>query len=190
VIRSLPVFDSGGEMAVEITRLDLSAADLRRQAGRSQDAKAARRMLAVALVLEGHARGDAARSCGMDRQTLRDWVHSYNTEGVRASRTGSVAMARRLACPRPRRPRWPAGSRRVRTWPRMASCAGGGWICGLGSSGSSPLACTSARSGSCFPRWTFLAFPCVRSTLRAIRRRRRFLKGFRRARASDGLCRA
>jgi hypothetical protein len=30
VIRSLPVFDSGGEMAVEITRLDLSAADLRR----------------------------------------------------------------------------------------------------------------------------------------------------------------
>jgi transposase len=70
-------------MAVEITRLDLSAADLRRQAGRSQDAKAARRMLAVALVLEGHARGDAARSCGMDRQTLRDWVHSYNTEGVK-----------------------------------------------------------------------------------------------------------
>ena len=22
----------------------------------------------------------AARSCGMDRQTLRDWVHRYNTE--------------------------------------------------------------------------------------------------------------
>jgi transposase len=76
------VLDSEGEMAVEITRLDLSAADLRREAARSQDAKAARRMLAVALVLEGHARGDAARSCGMDRQTLRDWVHSYNAEGV------------------------------------------------------------------------------------------------------------
>ena len=59
-------------MAVEITRLDLSAADLRREAARSQDAKAARRMLAIALVLEGRARGDAARSCGMDRQTLRE----------------------------------------------------------------------------------------------------------------------
>src|SRR5438309_11911627 len=70
-------------MAVEITRLDLSAADLRREAARSQDAKAARRMLAIALVLEGHAGGDAARSCGMDRQTLRDWVHSYNVSGVK-----------------------------------------------------------------------------------------------------------
>jgi transposase len=70
-------------MAVEITRLDLSAADLRRDAARSQDAKASRRMLAIALVLEGHARGDAARSCGMDRQTLRDWVHSYNVSGVK-----------------------------------------------------------------------------------------------------------
>ncbi len=34
----------------------------------------ARRMLALALVLEGADRTSAARSCGMDRQTLRDWV--------------------------------------------------------------------------------------------------------------------
>jgi len=68
-------------MAVDTMRLDLSAADLRREAVRSQDAKAARRMLAIALVLEGRARGDAARSCGMDRQTLRDWIHSYNANG-------------------------------------------------------------------------------------------------------------
>jgi transposase len=24
---------------------------------------------------------DAAALCGMDRQTLRDWVHRYNAEG-------------------------------------------------------------------------------------------------------------
>jgi transposase len=69
-------------MAVSITREDLTAGDLRREAGRSRDAAAARRMLALALVLEGHNRGDAARQCGMDRQTLRDWVHRYNAEGL------------------------------------------------------------------------------------------------------------
>ncbi len=69
-------------VAVEITRQDLSAADLRREAARTRDAKAARRMLAIALVLDGHSRGDAAAACGMDRQTLRDWVHRYNVGGI------------------------------------------------------------------------------------------------------------
>ena len=64
-------------MAVAITRRDLSAGDLRREAARTRDAKAARRMLAIALVLEGRSREDAAASCGMDRQTLRDWAHRY-----------------------------------------------------------------------------------------------------------------
>jgi len=67
---------------IEITRLDLSATDLRKSAGRSRDAKASRRMLALALVLEGVDRTRAAESCGMDRQTLRDWVHRYNAEGL------------------------------------------------------------------------------------------------------------
>jgi transposase len=43
---------------------------------------AARRMLALALVLEGHPREEAARAGGMDRQTLCDWVHRYNEEGL------------------------------------------------------------------------------------------------------------
>jgi transposase len=34
------------------------------------------------MVLEGQSRSDAARLCGMDRQTLRDWVHRYNEEGL------------------------------------------------------------------------------------------------------------
>jgi transposase len=69
-------------MAVELTRLELDAGDLRREATRCRDAKAARRMLALALVLEGTSREAAARHAGMDRQTLRDWVHRYNAEGL------------------------------------------------------------------------------------------------------------
>jgi hypothetical protein len=69
-------------MAVAVTRRDLSAVELRREAARSRAAKAARRMLAIALVLEGRPRTEAAETCGMDRQTLRDWVHRYNAEGI------------------------------------------------------------------------------------------------------------
>lgn len=69
-------------MTVAIIRTEHSAADLRRRAGRSGDAAVARRLLALALVLDGHRREDAARSAGMDRQTLRDWVHRYNADGV------------------------------------------------------------------------------------------------------------
>ena len=69
-------------MTVAITYQDLSAADLRQAAARTQEAKMARRMLAIALVREGRSRTDAAQSCAMDRQTLRDWVHRYNADGL------------------------------------------------------------------------------------------------------------
>jgi transposase len=65
---------------VKITRLELTASDLRREAARTKEADAARRMLAIALLLEG--REQAARQSGMDRQTLRDWVHRYCAEGI------------------------------------------------------------------------------------------------------------
>jgi transposase len=68
--------------AVAITRKDYSARELRRIAARTHDGDAAPRMLALALVLEGKSRGEAASVCGMDRQTLRDWVHRYNAEGI------------------------------------------------------------------------------------------------------------
>src|SRR5947208_3574319 len=71
-----------GAMAVAVTRKELGAVELRREAGRCRDARAARRMLALALVLEGASREEAARAAGMDRQTLRDWVHRYNEEGL------------------------------------------------------------------------------------------------------------
>jgi transposase len=69
-------------MTVAITRRELGAGELRRAAGRCQSAKAARRMLALALVLEGSSREVAARTAGMDRQSLRDWVHRYNEAGL------------------------------------------------------------------------------------------------------------
>jgi len=68
--------------AVSITRRELGVAELRAEAGRTADAKQARRILAIAMVLDGHPRLLAAQAGGMDRQTLRDWVHRYNADGV------------------------------------------------------------------------------------------------------------
>ncbi len=69
-------------MAIAIERTELDAAGLRRAAARSRDANAARQMLTLALVLDGHNRTEAARAWGMDRKTLRDWVHRYNELGL------------------------------------------------------------------------------------------------------------
>jgi transposase len=46
--------------------------------------------LALALVLDGHSRAEAAALSGMDRQTLRDWVHRYNAEGVEGCKSRSI----------------------------------------------------------------------------------------------------
>ena len=82
-------------VAIAITRRDMTAADLRRAAKR-RDGQAARRMLAIALVLGGVDRKTAAETCGMDRQTLRDWVHRYNAEGLAGltNRRGASRPAR------------------------------------------------------------------------------------------------
>ncbi len=69
-------------MTVQITRLDFDASALRKQAALVTEATVARRLLALALVLEGHSRSAAAKTCGMDRQTLRDWVIRYNEAGI------------------------------------------------------------------------------------------------------------
>jgi transposase len=68
--------------AIGITRVDLTAVELRAAAGREKNGAAARRMLALAMVLDGADRKSAAETCGMDRQTLRDWVHRYNADGL------------------------------------------------------------------------------------------------------------
>jgi transposase len=68
--------------AVRITRLEHTASELRGFAAKTRDAAQSRRLLAIAMVMEGVSREDAALQAGMERQTLRDWVHRYNGSGV------------------------------------------------------------------------------------------------------------
>ena len=62
-------------------RTDFSAGELRRLAAATKNASQSRRRLSLAAVLDGMSRTDAARIGGMDRQTLRDWVHRFNERG-------------------------------------------------------------------------------------------------------------
>src|ERR687897_3416275 len=62
-------------------RADYSAAELRRLATVTKNAPQSRRLLSLAAVLDGMNRTEAARIGGMDRQTLRDWVHRFNKRG-------------------------------------------------------------------------------------------------------------
>jgi len=75
--------------AIAITRLDYSASDLRKFAVETEDGDAVRRLLGIAMLLEGCSRGEAARINGMDRQTLCDWVHRYNAAGIAGLATGT-----------------------------------------------------------------------------------------------------
>jgi len=74
---------------LEITRRDHSSTELRALSGRCSDGAQVRRLLALALVLDGHSRTEAAALSGMDRQTLRDWVHRYNDFGVEGLKSRS-----------------------------------------------------------------------------------------------------
>ena len=67
---------------VTITRDEFTAAELRAASVKCADGSQVRRILALALVLEGRSRREAAALNGMDRQTLSDWVHRYNAEGI------------------------------------------------------------------------------------------------------------
>jgi transposase len=62
-------------------RGDYTAEPVRGIAARARDADQARRLLSIAAVYDGMSRADAARIGGMDRQTLRDWVHRFNDTG-------------------------------------------------------------------------------------------------------------
>ncbi len=68
--------------AALVVRDDIETAELRRLARRERDGRVSARLLAIAGVLDGMSRAAAARAAGMDRQTLRDWVVRFNTEGI------------------------------------------------------------------------------------------------------------
>ncbi|MGY4426296.1 transposase [Bradyrhizobium sp. JR6.1] len=62
-------------------RRDFAAVEVRRLARRAKDSNQVRRLLAIAAVLDGASRAEAAKVGGMDRQTLRDWVIRFNEQG-------------------------------------------------------------------------------------------------------------
>jgi transposase len=137
--------------AVEITRQDHSAADLRKLAGKCDDAAVVRRLLAIAAVLDGSSRTEAARHNGMDRQTLRDWVHRYNGEGI-AGLTSRQSPGRAPALNK-------AQMQELKTWSstdlicrRTRWCAGDAAISAPKWIAASRSKCMSARSESgCAP---------------------------------------
>ena len=67
-------------------RADRDPAELRRLARRERDGRVSARLLALANALDGLPREEAARLAGMTGQTLGDWVHRYNAEGVEGLR--------------------------------------------------------------------------------------------------------
>jgi hypothetical protein len=76
-------------------RQDFTAAELRRLATRTKDVAQARRLLAIAAILDGAPRAEAARIGGMDRQpqTLRDWVIRFWRAGARVLRRSMRRLA-------------------------------------------------------------------------------------------------
>ena len=62
-------------------RTDYTTSELRKLASCSTLANQSQRLLSVAAVVDGLSRTEAARIGGMDRQTLRDWVHRFNEDG-------------------------------------------------------------------------------------------------------------
>ncbi len=62
-------------------RDDYTGADLRELARSTQDAKQARRFLALSLIYDGSQRSEAARHGDVGVQTVRDWVLRFNSAG-------------------------------------------------------------------------------------------------------------
>src|SRR5437763_8104433 len=84
-------------------RTGYTAGDVRRFAKRAKDAAQARRLLAIAAVLDGASREEAAKIGGMDRQTLRDWrfrqqLHSKTPQINRCTNPEIRARCWRGAC--------------------------------------------------------------------------------------------
>src|SRR2546429_1717087 len=80
---------------------DFTSEEVRQLAKRAKDSSQARRLLAIAAVLDGASRQDAAKAAGMDRQTLRDWVIRFNEKGANGSSASARASSRcRISWPR------------------------------------------------------------------------------------------
>src|SRR3954447_20899622 len=121
-------------------RTDRDAAELRQAARRERDGRVSARLLALANALDGLPREEAARLAGMTGQTLGDWVHRYNAEGIEGLRDrhrpgrpcaldeGQQAALKALVLKGPKLERdgaaWPGAPATCAPWSRTASgCA-------------------------------------------------------------------
>src|SRR5437870_13038760 len=107
-------------------RADYTSGEVRRVAQRVKNAAQARRLLAIAAVLDGASRENAAKISGMDRQTLRDWVIRFNAQGpdgLKYPFAWRAAQARRYAQGLSRSDR-KGGSDPCCPWERILLCCG------------------------------------------------------------------
>ena len=130
-------------------RTDYSVGELRRLAKGLKDANQSRRLLSLAAVLGGMNRADAARIGGMDRQTLRDWVHRFNKAGPNGLRDAWASGPTPRLSVSPKKPSSPTSSKRVPIGKLMASCDGGASISSASSPRVSASTITSGMSERC-----------------------------------------
>ena len=62
-------------------RSDYTSAELRRISRRCDDADQVRRLMALAVILDGGSRSEAAKVAGVTLQIVRDWVLRFNEAG-------------------------------------------------------------------------------------------------------------
>ena len=135
-------------MGTAITlRADFTADDLRTLAKASRDARQTRRLLALAAIYDGGARGDAAKIGGVGLQIVRDWVVRFNAEGPDGlvdrqapGKTPLLTDAQRTAL-----------AKAVEAGPKPYLA--GGWWTWRNGSGKSSASRSAARpwAGSCAP---------------------------------------
>jgi transposase len=83
-------------MAGLAVRRDISATVLRKKARGEKNGRISSRLFGIANILDGMSREQAATHAGMTRQTLRDWVHRYNEQGIEGLRDRFVGPEYKL----------------------------------------------------------------------------------------------
>ena len=129
-------------------RDDFDAADLRGLAVKAKDANQARRLLALAAIRDGKGRAEAARVGGMDRQTLRDWVHAVNARGPDGLINRKAPGRKpKLTAEQKEEVRASSTTGPIPRW--TVSCAGAASTCAASSRSASASISTRCRSAGC-----------------------------------------
>lgn len=135
-----------------ITNPSHTGMELEQSARVCKSSPQARRLRAIAMVMRGAERSEAARAQGVDTQTLRDWIVLYNdggVEGLRPARRGGRRCRLRRRSGGGSR----AGSTPVRKPGRMRRR---GFVCAISRNGWQRFFCYGIRwkgSGSCCAGW-------------------------------------